>query len=425
MSSTLDKSLVKKIDELQEFSINTIKEMVSIPTPVPPGENYKEFVEYANSVLKDIGIKTEIIEVPKSILKQNIPEMADYPRYILIGRVKGNSENPVVHFNGHYDVVPPGEGWNVTAPFVPNIIENKIYGRGTADMKGGIVSAIAAIKALLELDIELNGSIEISMTPDEEIGGLCGAKYLIENKFVNPDYVIIPEPSGYDRIWIGHKGVLWGEITVYGKAAHASVPWNGINAFEKTVNLANVLFKELKPKVENKFTEYNVDVPEGKRATIVIGSIVRGGIKTNVVPDKVVFQFDRRILPEEKFDNVVAEVIEAIEKAKEQDPELKADFKTLLRADPAVTPPEAKIVCELKEAVKSLINKEPKLTLSTGFLDMRFFVKAGYQTVSYGPGEISQAHVANEYLEIDKMMLVSKVFGLFIKNVLKGGEKDE
>lgn len=222
MSSNLEEKLLKKIDELQEFSINTLKEMVSIPTSVPPGENYKEFIDYANSVLKDMGMKTEIIKVPESVLKQNIPEMAEYPRYILIGRVEGSSKKPVIHFNGHYDVVPAGEGWTVTEPFTPRIIENKIYGRGTADMKGGIVSAITAIKVLLDLDIDLNGIIEISMTPDEEIGGLCGAKYLVENKFVEPDYVIIPEPSGYDRIWIGHKGVL-GERYRYMVKRHMQV----------------------------------------------------------------------------------------------------------------------------------------------------------------------------------------------------------
>lgn len=160
-----------------------------------------------------------------------------------------------------------------------------------------------------------------------------------------------------------------------------------------------------------------------KRQLLLLGVLSEVGVKTNVVPDKVVFQFDRRILPEEEFDNVVAEVIEAIEKAKEQDPELKADFKVLLRADPVVTPPGAKITTELKEVVKNLLNREPKLTLSTGFLDMRFFVKAGYETLSYGPGDLSKAHVANEYLEIDKMMFVSKVFGLFVRCILKGGEK--
>ena len=151
--------------------------MISIPTTVPPGENYKEFVEYASSLLKNLGLKTEVIKVPKSYIRQYLPGMEDYPRYLLLGKI-GNGK-PILHFNGHYDVVPAGSSWDYE-PFNPAVVNNRIYGRGSSDMKGGMVSVITTLKALLSLDIELNGSLEISMTPDEEIGGMCGAKYLLE-----------------------------------------------------------------------------------------------------------------------------------------------------------------------------------------------------------------------------------------------------
>jgi len=256
------------------------------------------------------------------------------------------------------------------------------------------------------------------MTPDEEIGGICGANYMLEAGISKPNYCIIAEPSGYDRIWIGHKGVLWGEVTVYGKTAHASTPWLGVNAFEKMVNLAKKMISTLKPKVESKVTKYETDVPEGKRATIVLGSIVKGGVKINVVPDKVVFQFDRRVLPEENFEEAVKEIESVIEEAKQEDPELKAELKILFKAKPAAISPQSKLPSTLRDAVKEVIGREPRLTLSTGFLDSRFFVERGVETVTYGPGDLSQAHVANEYIELSKIPLASKVYALTILKML-------
>ena len=409
-------NVLKKVDELREYYVNLLKDMVSIATVVPPGENYKEFVDYSKEVLKDLGMEVNVVEVPRDYLEKHIPEMKDHPRYILLGRLRGSSEI-TLHFNGHYDVVPPGTGWK-TDPFKPVIVNGKLYGRGASDMKGGIVSILTAIKALIESGTEINGTLEVSMTPDEEIGGMCGVNYMLEAELTKPNYCIIAEPSGYDRIWIGHKGVLWGEVTVYGKTAHASTPWLGVNAFEKMVNLAKKMISTLKPKVESKVTKYETDVPEGKRATIVLGSIVKGGVKINVVPDKVVFQFDRRVLPEENFEEAVKEIESVIEEAKQEDPELKAELKILFKAKPAAISPQSKLPSTLRDAVKEVIGREPRLTLSTGFLDSRFFVERGVETVTYGPGDLSQAHVANEYIELSKIPLASKVYALTILKML-------
>lgn len=416
MSINIRDKVLKKINELREFSINVLKQMVSIPTVVPPGEKYKDFVDYAKGLLKEIGLEVNVIQVPKSYLEKHIPEMKDYPRYIVVGRLR-KGKGPILHFNGHYDVVPPGTGWK-TNPFKPVIIDNRLYGRGASDMKGGIVSVITAIKALIEAEANINGIIEVSMTPDEEIGGICGVNYMLESGIVKPDYCIVAEPSGYNRIWIGHKGTLWGEIVVHGKIAHASTPWLGINAFEKMVKLANKMITTLKPKVESRVTKYETDVPEGKKATIVLGSIVKGGVKINMVPDRMVFQFDRRVLPEEDFNSVVKEIEDVIKEAMKEDPELKAELKILFKAKPAVIPSEAKITCILKEAIKEILGEEPKLTLSTGFLDTRFFIEKGIEALTYGPGDISQAHAANEYIELDKMMLASKVYALTVLKLL-------
>ena len=271
--------------------------------------------------------------------------MEDYPRYLLLGKI-GNGK-PILHFNGHYDVVPAGSSWDYE-PFNPAVVNNRIYGRGSSDMKGGMVSVITTLKALLSLDIELNGSLEISMTPDEEIGGMCGAKYLLE-KIDVPNWVIIPEPSGYDTIFIGHKGVLWGEITVHGKSVHASMPWNGINAIEKATNVLNSLLS-LKTKIEKITTSFNTLSEKSKRATLSI-TVIEGGIKTNVIPDKVSIQFDRRILPEENPEKVIQEINTILEELAKKDPEMKFDFKDLLRVEPSIAV-DRRLTDVLKETIR-------------------------------------------------------------------------
>jgi succinyl-diaminopimelate desuccinylase len=412
MRSEVEK-LAKRVEELRQFSTDLLANIVSIPTVVPPGEMYREFIEFSKELLSQMGIKSRVIKVPKKRLKEKIPEMADYPRYMLYCRIKGEQRKKSLHFNGHYDVVPPGDGWTVTKPFEPKIVGNRIYGRGSSDMKGGIVSAITAIKSILDNEATPKLDVELSLTPDEEIGGICGVKYLLEQDIISkPCYVIIPEPSGRDQIWIGHKGALWGELRVYGKAAHAAIPWKGVNAFEKTVYFAEKLLRELKPKIESKITKYETATPEGKRASIVLGSLVKGGTKINIVPDKVTLHFDRRILPEERLNEVISELDNFIQKARNQDSELKVDFEVLFNADPSVISSDAELVKGLRNAVNSVLKINPRVVISNGFLDTRHFVNEGYDAVAYGPGEISQAHSSDEYIEIDKMIDVGKVFAV-------------
>ncbi len=151
------------------YALNVLDNLISIPTVVPPGLNYEECSNYMAEILENLGLDVKIIRVPDDTVKKYLSDMMNYPRFIVLAKLRFG-KGPTIHFNGHYDVVPAGSGWTVD-PFKPTIKNGKIYGRGASDMKGGITTIILVLKMLQDPGINLNGSIEISFVPDEEIGG--------------------------------------------------------------------------------------------------------------------------------------------------------------------------------------------------------------------------------------------------------------
>ena len=398
-----------------EWGVEVLKKFISVPTVNPPGERYREFVDTASQVFRELGFDVKIYEVPKGEVAKYYPDYKDYPRYILIAR--RGSGRPILHFNGHYDVVPPGSGWE-TDPFKPVVKEGRLYGRGSVDMKGGIAAAIAAAKTFLELHKEFRGTLEFALVPDEEIGGETGTGYLVRQGLSTPDYVVIPEPSGSDNIWIGHRGAFWFYVEVYGKQAHGSSPWLGVNAFEYMVRIAERFMTEYRRILEQKKSSYTYDDPRGAVPTITIGGEVRGGAKINIVPGYMAFSVDRRVIVEEKLEEVEKEVEEFIEKLRKEFPEVRIELKVTNRLPPAITDPESELVKKLSSSVEKAIGKKPRLSVCLGGLDMRFYTEKGIQAVTYGPGPLTLAHQANEHVVLDELKRVSKAYELLMESIL-------
>ncbi|NPB00011.1 MAG: M20 family metallopeptidase [Crenarchaeota archaeon] len=381
--------------------------MIEIPTVNPPGEKYLEFCDYVKKVLEQEGISSEIVKVPEDYVKKYLPEYVDHPRYILIARI--GSGRPVVHFNGHYDVVPGGTGWTVTEPFKPKLINGRIYGRGSTDMKGGIASAILAMKVLKKFEKDLNCTIEIALVPDEEVGGETGTGYLVNVMNVRPDYVIVCEPTGIDTILIGNKGVLWLMVDVIGKQAHASTPWLGLNAFEIGVRYVCNIVDELKKMTESRVSKYEYEDENSKRATIVLGGDVRTCGKVNMVPGIFSFSIDRRVIPEEDIDDVERELYTYLEdKAREM--KITINIRTLQKSPPALTDPDIELVRVLEKNIGEIAKTNVRKVVCSGGLDTRYYQVKGIQAVTYGPGEIELAHQADEYVELDEVVEIAKIY---------------
>jgi succinyl-diaminopimelate desuccinylase len=203
------------------------QDLVRIPTLNPPGTNYLEICEYLAERLGRQGFRIDLIRA------EGAPgDSAAHPRWNLIARREGPRPGDCVHFNSHHDVVEVGHGWT-RDPFGAEVEGDRIYGRGTCDMKGGLAASIVAAEAFIAACPDFAGAIEISATADEESGGYGGVAYLAERGWFSPErvqHVIIPEPLYKDRICLGHRGVWWAEIETKGRIAHGSMPFLGDSA---------------------------------------------------------------------------------------------------------------------------------------------------------------------------------------------------
>jgi succinyl-diaminopimelate desuccinylase len=136
-----------RVDE--SYVVGLLSRLISVPTVNPPGENYGEMAELLRGELEALGLRVEVHRVPDEVVERYYPWARGHPRYIVLARLSGDGEGPVLHFNGHYDVVPPGQGWSMD-PFRPVVRDGRVYGRGASDMKGGIASIVAAVRALVD-----------------------------------------------------------------------------------------------------------------------------------------------------------------------------------------------------------------------------------------------------------------------------------
>jgi succinyl-diaminopimelate desuccinylase len=413
--------IAKAIDGMQEFATRVTSDLVRFPTQNPSGEHYTECVGYLERFLQDMGLKTQVVTVSGEESRRLAPSGQGLDRPNLIGKWEGRTGKPTLHLNGHYDVVPTGGSWEITKPFEPVTKNGRIYGRGACDMKGGLASILLAIKALKDADVAFEGTLTVSATADEETGGKAGLGYLTEKGYLNgTDYALIPEPTVPGTFSPAHKGDLWVEIEVTGKAAHGSAPFLGVNAFLKAAKLAVVLEKELNDLfLKNGPSKFPVDQPRYGYPTVTIGGETRGRNKANTVPDVFTFTMDRRVIPEERFERVYEEIEQIAERFRSEDKGVRVELKKLLWIPPAQTPIESPICNSMKKVLRETLGVSPKLTLAPYFTDMHYLTDLGVHAVVFGPGRIEQAHVADEYCVVSDILDVAKVIAGLTLDLLK------
>lgn len=408
-------SILARIDELAEEMVEFLRQLVRIPTVNPPGENYADCANLIGAKLKEFGYETEYVTA------EGLPECsAQFPRVNVIGRMRGERAKPMLHFNGHLDVVPAGEGWTVD-PFAAVVRDGRIYGRGVTDQKAGIAASIFAIEAIRRAGIKLVGSVEQSATVDEESGGFAGVAYLARNGHFRReaiDYVVITEPLDYDRICLGHRGVYWFEVLTRGRIAHGSMPFLGASAIDRMARFIASVEYELKPRLHDRRTRMPIE-PEGARsATINVNSISGGqpidGVQTPCVADLCRAIFDRRFLLEERLEDVQQELLELLDRLQADDEEFRYQMNDLMIVHPTMTAPESELVTTMASAITASVGRRPPLIASPGTYDQKHFARiAGIeQCIAYGPGILNLAHQPDEYCEIEHLLLSCKAMAL-------------
>jgi succinyl-diaminopimelate desuccinylase len=407
--------VLRAVDELADEVVAFTSELVRVPTVNPPGEGYEECARVIGERLKQGGFAVEYLPA------EGRPEHTKaHPRLNVVGARSGTANGPVIHFNGHFDVVPAGGGWTVD-PFGGEVRDGRIWGRGTGDMKAGLAAAVYAVEALRRAGAQTTGALEVSGTVDEESGGFAGVAYLAETGRIakgRTDYVIIPEPLGVDRICIGHRGVWWFEVELKGRIAHGSMPFLGVSAIDHMAAFLEAVRLELQPALATRRTAMPV-VPEGAaRATLNVNAVAGGqapdGIQTPCVADRCRAIFDRRFLVEEGLDRARAEVAALLETMAAQVPGFQYEVRDLMIVHPVRTPDGSPLVAALGRAIAEVRGREAALVASPGTYDQKHVARiAGVEhCVAYGPGVLELAHQPDEWCSIEDLVDSTKVLAL-------------
>jgi succinyl-diaminopimelate desuccinylase len=426
-TSDISDALMTRISAKRDDLIALTQDLVRIPTLNPPGENYREICEYLKDRLEARGFTVELVrayEAPGDCEK--------YPRWNMIARLEGPRSGECVHFNSHTDVVEVGHGWT-TDPFGAELIDGKIYGRGTCDMKGGLAASIIAVEAFLEICPDFAGAVEISGTADEETGGFGGVAYLAQKGYFAPErvqHVIIPEPLQKDRICLGHRGVYWAEIETHGEIAHGSMPFLGNCAVRHMGAVLTEMEDTLYPSLAQKHTAMPV-VPVGARqSTMNINSLHGGqaepeagftGLPSPCVPDSCRMVVDRRFLIEENYEDVKQEIKDVLEVVKSRRDGFSYDIRDMMRVLPSMTDKHASVVGSVARAISDVLGKEPEYVVSPGTYDQKHIDRIGKlkNCIAYGPGLLELAHKPDEYIGVDDMIDAAQVMATCLTELLK------
>lgn len=419
-------SLCLRIEDKREDLVDLTRQLVRIPTTNPPGDNYAACADFLEQRLKRSGFTCQQYRATGT------PGDSDrYPRVNIVGRYEGSRTGPCVHFNSHMDVVAAGTGWQ-TDPFAAEIVGNRIYGRGTCDMKGGLAASIIAVEALLETWPELAGSIEISGTADEETGGYGGVAWLTDQGIFSReriDHVIIPEPLNKHRVCLGHRGVWWAEIETLGRMAHGSMPFLGDCAVRHMQAVMAAFEQDLYPALAKKITDMPV-VPDGaKQSTININSIHGGlgegfeGLPSPIVPDSCRMVIDRRFLIEESLSEVKEEITRILEDLKQHRANFDYRLRDLFEVIPTMTDRSAPVVLAVAAAIQDVIGQPAEYVVSPGTYDQKHFDRIGkiHNCIAYGPGILDLAHQVDEWVDIDDMLDSARVMAQATAELLGAG----
>lgn len=390
ISQELECRVLERIDENEVIELT--KKLVTFPTENPPGD-YSEISQFIAQRYSELGLDVKVISGEPG--KPNV-----------CGRWRGDgSSDEILMLSGHMDVVPAGEGWGFN-PFQAVLEGNKLFGRGTVDMKGSLAAQMIAIKALKEAGVNPTGTLYLCATVDDEIAGPMGLRYVLNEgldkiRWSKPTFHILGEPSNLD-LYTAFKGRIWVKIAVAGQSAHGGNPAVGINAIEKIIGVMNKILKferQTHPLMGND--------------TINIGTI-EGGEKTNVVPAYCSMTIDYRFITPQTSADIENRILEVLKSVANEDPQFNLkEFTIFERRDPREVSQTNPYIISLKDLTEEILNKKVNFegVLSAG--DAYWSLSSGIPAVFYGPGDLGVAHTNKEFLPIDELLAATKIFALY------------
>ncbi len=404
------------IDAHFDAQVRFLQELIRVPTDTPPGNNTPHALRTAE-LLSAMGYEAEQHAPPLFAVKAAGLETITN----LIVRRKFGSGGKTIALNAHGDVVPPGEGWSVD-PYSGVVKDGFIYGRAAAVSKCDFSTFTFALRALEAVAKPSKGSVELHFTYDEEFGGEVGPDWLLKEGITKPDLMIA---AGFSyQVIVAHNGCLQMEITVHGEMSHAAIPDSSIDALQGATHIMSALYalnadyKKITSQVEGITHPY-----------LNIG-LIEGGTNTNVVPGKVTFKLDRRMIPEEDAAQVEQSIRDTIAKAAAsyQPPRgsgaIRVDIRRMLLAQAMKPLPGNQPLVHALQKHGGEVFGEPIPALGTPlYTDVRLYVERGIPGVIYGAGprtvRESNAKRADERLALEDLRRATKVIARSLSDLLQ------
>ncbi len=397
------------IDAHFDEEVRFLQELVRVPTDTPPGDNAPH-AERTAELLQGFGLPAEAHPVPAQ-------EVRDYGLQSitnLIVRREYGAGGPRIALNAHGDVVPPGDGWQHD-PYGGEIDGGSLYGRAAAVSKSDFASFTFALRALEAVARPGRGAVELHFTYDEEFGGLLGPGWLLSQGLTRPDLLIA---AGFSyEVVTAHNGCLQMEVTVHGKMAHAAIPDSGVDALQAAVGILEALYAQ-----NARYRNIRSRVPGISHPYLNIGRI-EGGTNTNVVPGKVVFKLDRRMIPEENAAEVEADIRRVIGDAAASRPGIAVDIKRLLLANSMRPLPGSQPLVQAIQKHGQELFGEPIPAMGTPlYTDVRLYAEAGIPGVIYGAGPrtVLESHAKrnDERVVLEDLRRATKVIARTLADLL-------
>jgi len=382
-----------------------LAELVAIPTENPPGNNDRRCADFLESRIRQSGLDCERFV-------RALPEMetGDDPGCL---RASFGSGERSLYFHGHYDVVPAQSA----EQFQPYRKGHFLFGRGSCDMKGGIVAMLYAILAIRECGEKFDGKLRLTLVPDEETGGARGSAWLARQGLLGENGVgmLLAEPTS-GVVWNANRGAISLRVRVLGKSAHVGLQHQGANAFERMHFVVGRL-QELKREVEQATTRYEVGAEQMRNSILMLGGQSGGGANFNVVPEECWFTIDRRLNPEEEFEQEKTKLFEVLESCKKEG--IPLDWDILQEGHSAACGPDEALGLALAGSVQAISGESPRFEMCPGLLETRFYAAKGIPAYAYGPGLLSEAHGPNEYVDLRKVSDCAAIYALTALQILK------
>jgi len=369
--------------------VELCQKLVQINSVNPPG-NELVIATYIKDFLEKCGIEAELVH--------HDPERAS-----VLAVIKGSGEVDPVIFSAHIDTVPIGDQPWIAGPFSGDIIDGKLYGRGSSDMKGGLAAMMIAVRKLMEAKTQLKGDLVLAFSAGEEnnfLGAYALAPY---DALKRAQVLLVSEPSS-NQLALAEKGGFWLKVVTHGKTAHGSRPEQGRNAIMMMLQFLQAFMAlDIKSGTHPLLGQFTRSI-----------NVINGGMKTNVVPDSCTVEIDMRTIGGQDHQQILKQVQDLIAHLENENPGFKGEASALsVNTKPVVTDENHPAVVQFKKIL------ERETSVDTTPIGMYYGTDAavyvplyGYPMIICGPGRAELAHQPNEFIDIDKLIEAARLYTL-------------